>query len=74
MRFGGKVAVITGAADGIGKATSRILAGEGAHIVAVDVNPAALAALAEEIETGRGNVTTMEVNVLDNQQLSLIHI
>ena len=68
MRFGGKVAVITGAADGIGKATSRILAGEGAHIVAVDVNPAALAALAEEIETGRGNVTTMEVNVLDNQQ------
>ena len=65
MRFGGKVAVITGAADGIGRATSRILAGEGAHIVAVDVNPAALA---EEIESGRGNVTTMKVNVLDNQQ------
>ena len=68
MRFQDKVAVITGAADGIGRATSRILAGEGAHLVAVDINPAALAALAEEIETGGGNVTTMEVNVLDSQQ------
>jgi len=68
MRFQDKVAVITGAADGIGRATSRILAGEGAHLVAVDINPAALAALAEEIETGGGSVTTMEVNVLDSQQ------
>ena len=68
MRFQDKIAVITGAADGIGRATSRILASEGAHLVAVDINPAALAALAEEIETIGGNVTTMEVNVLDSQQ------
>ncbi len=68
MRFQDKVAVITGAADGIGRATSRILASEGAYLVAVDISPAALAALAEEIESGGGNITTMEVDVLDSQQ------
>lgn len=68
MRFQEKVAVITGAANGIGRATSRILAGEGAYLVAVDNSPAALAALAEEIESSGGNVTTMEVDVLDSQQ------
>ncbi len=68
MRFQDKVAIITGAANGIGKATSKILAGEGAFLVAVDNSPAALAALAEEIESGGGNITTMEVDVLDSQQ------
>ena len=68
MRFQDKVAVITGAADGIGRATSRILASEGAYLVAVDISPAALAALAEEIESSGGNITTMEVDVLDSQQ------
>ena len=38
MRFHGKVAIITGAAEGIGKATASILAGEGAQVVAVDIN------------------------------------
>lgn len=32
----GKVALVTGAARGIGEATARILAGEGAHVVCVD--------------------------------------
>ena len=69
MRFENKVAVITAAASGIGKATARILAGEGAHLVAVDINAPSLAALAEEIEAGGGDVTTMEVDVLDGQQV-----
>ena len=69
MRFQDKVAVITGAANGIGKATARILAKEGAYLVAVDVNGPALASLAEEVEAGGGNVSTMEVDVLDGQQV-----
>ena len=69
MRFQDKVAVITGAANGIGKATARILAEEGAYLVAVDVNGTALASLAEQIEAGGGNVSTMEVDVLDGQQV-----
>jgi len=69
MRFQDKVAVITGAANGIGRATTRILAGEGAHLVAVDISGPDLAALAEEIEAAGGNVATMQVDVLDTQQV-----
>ena len=37
-RFSGKSVVVTGAASGIGWATARLFADEGAHVLAVDVN------------------------------------
>ncbi|MEC9321183.1 MAG: SDR family oxidoreductase [Chloroflexota bacterium] len=67
MRFQDKVAIITAAASGIGKATSRILASEGAHVVAVDVNTQALAALVDTIESTGGNISSIEANVLESQ-------
>jgi NAD(P)-dependent dehydrogenase (short-subunit alcohol dehydrogenase family) len=48
-RLDGRVAVVTGAASGIGLATARRLAGEGAYVVAVDLNAPAIQALAGEI-------------------------
>ena len=38
MRCEGKVAVVTGAAQGIGEAYARALAAEGAHVVVADVD------------------------------------
>ncbi len=40
--FAGAVVVVTGAASGLGQASARRLAGQGAHVVAVDVNGTAL--------------------------------
>ena len=47
MRFEGKVAVVTGAAGGIGRATSIRLAAEGATVVVNDVNEAGIAEVVE---------------------------
>jgi 2-keto-3-deoxy-L-fuconate dehydrogenase len=49
MDLAGRVAVITGAATGIGAATARLMASRGATIVGVDRNAAALDALCDEL-------------------------
>ncbi|MEU2348332.1 3-oxoacyl-ACP reductase [Modestobacter sp. NPDC049651] len=60
----GKVAVVTGAARGIGAAIARVLARDGAHVVAIDV-PAAgeqLAAVANEIG---GTAVALDITAAD---------
>jgi pyridoxal 4-dehydrogenase len=48
-RFEGRVAVVTGAAQGLGKAVAMRLGAEGAIVVAVDINAAGAVATAKEI-------------------------
>ncbi len=48
-RVKGKVALVTGGADGIGAAAARLLAAEGAAVVVTDINREGAEALADEI-------------------------
>ena len=49
-RLAGRVAVVTGAGSGIGLATVRRFAAEGARVVCVDIDPAAGRAAADEVD------------------------
>ncbi|HYV55924.1 MAG TPA: SDR family NAD(P)-dependent oxidoreductase [Candidatus Nitrosopolaris sp.] len=49
-RFAGRVAVVTGGASGIGEATARALAAEGARVVVADCDRARGAQVAKEID------------------------
>lgn len=72
-RFEGKTAVITGAGSGIGRATARLFASEGAHVVASDLDPVGLAGVADEIKAaGAGEVTTVECDVTDVGQIEAL--
>ena len=56
MRFQDKVAIITAAGAGIGKATAEIMVREGGTVIAVDVNEERLGALETALDSAPGNV------------------
>ncbi|MEY4761657.1 MAG: hypothetical protein RLZZ200_1513 [Pseudomonadota bacterium] len=60
MRLNGKVAVVTAAGQGIGRATALAMAAEGAEVWATDINESALATLA-----GVPRLRTARLDVLD---------
>ena len=61
----GRRAIVTGAAGGMGRATARVLAAEGAHVALVDLNAAAVEAAAQEIRDGRGSARAWVLDVAD---------
>jgi 3-oxoacyl-[acyl-carrier protein] reductase len=65
VRFKDKVALVIGASEGIGKATALLLAGEGAHVVAVARGAKKLAGLASEKVPGPGRVATIAADCTD---------
>ena len=68
----GRVAVITGGASGIGRATARLLAERGAHVVVGDLNADGAAAVADEIVAAHGlrRALAVPVDVTDEAAVS----
>jgi NAD(P)-dependent dehydrogenase (short-subunit alcohol dehydrogenase family) len=65
MRFSGKSVVVTGAASGIGRATTLLFAREGATVFAADLNLAGAEAVAREGE----NIIPVACDVCDVAQI-----
>jgi len=57
MRFEGRVAVVSGAAEGIGLAVARALVREGANVVLLDVDDRAVRTAASELGASAASVT-----------------
>ena len=63
MSFKGKVAIITGAASGMGLLSAQELAKDGAKIVLVDINAAAVEAAAEGIRKSGTEAVGLQVDI-----------
>jgi 3-oxoacyl-[acyl-carrier protein] reductase len=63
MRFKGKIAIVTGAGQGIGEAYAKALSREGAAVVVADINGEKGRAIAAEITSGGGRATFVETDV-----------
>jgi 3-oxoacyl-[acyl-carrier protein] reductase len=69
----GRVAVVTGAARGIGASIARVMARDGAHVVAVDV-PAAGQSLAEVANGIGGTAVQLDITAPDAAQRLIAHL
>jgi NAD(P)-dependent dehydrogenase (short-subunit alcohol dehydrogenase family) len=69
MRFEGKVALITAAANGIGRATAAIMAREGATVIAVDNHQGRLDEAVPALRLGGGKAEGRLVDALDAVQV-----
>jgi len=69
MSLSGRVALVTGASQGIGRGCALKLAASGATVVLAARNEERLAELVREIETGGGKAFAFPVDVADEEQV-----
>ena len=69
IRFTDKVALITGGASGIGRATANRLAAEGAHVIIADINADMANKAVSEIQEAGGKALFIEVDLADDESV-----
>jgi len=71
-RVDGKVAVVTGAAYGIGRAAAGLLAREGAQVAVTDIQPEAGLEAADEIKQCGGQAQYWQLDTTDEQAIQRV--
>lgn len=66
----GKVAVVTGGGDGIGKGCCELLAAAGASVIVSDINADKAQSVADSINAAGGHATPVVCNVLEDADLA----
>lgn len=69
MRLDGKVAIITGAAGGIGLATARRYLAEGARVAIADIDPRRVSAARDAVDPGGERTLAVTVDVTDRASI-----
>jgi NAD(P)-dependent dehydrogenase (short-subunit alcohol dehydrogenase family) len=69
MSLDGRVAIVTGAGGGLGRAHAHYLAGQGARLVVNDLDHDAAQRVADEIETAGGQALAVAASVTDVAQV-----
>lgn len=69
MRIEGKVAIVTGAASGIGKATAEVFAKQGAKVVVADINLADAEKVAAGITESGGKAIAVKADVANARDI-----
>ena len=73
QRFEGKVAIVTGAAQGIGEAYARALAADGAAVMVADRNVDKGSRVAKDIREGGGRAAFVETDVSSPESATAMH-
>ena len=69
----GRVAVVTGAASGIGRASATAFAAHGMRVVLADINDERLAEAVEEIRAADGEALVVHCDVTSDEDLAVLH-
>src|SRR5512135_3623550 len=64
--------LVTGAASGMGRATARVFAAEGAHVAVTDYDAAGAEAVAKEIAAGGGSARAWKLDVADRDEIGRV--
>ena len=68
-RLGGKIAVITGGASGIGRAACLRIAGEGGHVAVIDIDEKGAQRVAEECAAAGVQTQALRADVSDETDI-----